>query len=1153
MAKILVCQNPLNTNDHLVFDYTGVYIDWLQEKYPYGFGRPHVTAVNFQKLNVEDYDRELSDKDLVVITILPALDPATWIAIGLTASQAGIAVAVTKIVIGAIISTAISYLANSIFGTSRLGTPDVPAPSPVYSLSIPRNQARLGQPIPVIYGNVIAVPDLATAPYSWFENNDQYVGLIFCLGQGYYDINSIRVVETPVEQFDSGIVQATVFPPNVHNNVFGTIYSQTGIFENIYTAPEVSSVELFVNTSMTNTGDSCSWQRTYTFVSGSNTIIVSLNLIGTCTTPPEQPSPVPDCLTVGSIITVSNSNNNNGNFTVVSISGDRTSFTVSPALNEEQNTTICTFRAQGAEYTEPWANIPSSVKIYFSGTIACLSRLDIGKTITLNYSYQNLTRIIETSTSGKLVSFYSPSLVEQGYIILEGADAINCSMIDFSGECTSWPELEVVKQATNVPTIKFPCQDPGEIIEGIDCGDKSFGPFIDCPPGKTTSTIYLDFIFPAGLYATTGDGDVIGWGYEVIISAHLIDDDGNYLGITDKAKHYGFKRQNYPTRETFGMNVTQGRHAICIERNKSPYDTENQEVDRGDPTIINRMNLVGLKAVLPGSGFPVYENTTLIAVKAKATSGLSDDALSRFTVDCFRKLPDFREDGEDEPLIADSSHVHAFCDIYRNEIYGARRPKSELDIDKLKELYLKTNCLGGFNAVFDTKITIWEALSLTLLPVFGYPITNGQILSAVLDEPKEISTHCFNESNILKESLQLSYKFDEVGAPDGVEVEYRNPLDFSQAYEIYPSDSVEPESINLFGCTNQEQAFNYAQRTWRQRLYRRQFIKFSTELEGYIPLLGDLISVEHKVIGDEPSCYVVGLVSPDDEFKVTIEGHKYQPLEYKITPEDQIINLNSRVNGVLSVTDISGARTNGITVSGFSTTDVVEISLPPGQTYIAWSPYGKPAYDSTPTLQRAYFYISADECSRICCQIGFEWAIIIAYIDGQRIDIWEGDCGPGGLGADYIAYLCAQYWPGYFTTTIVVEEGGGKGIKIARASGGVGSTISAYWTYWPDGTNSAFQYRSGSGTTVEGPPLPSGSLNHFYTLSGSADTTLEFHGTNGGLGDGGYYYNGYDAARAAFIPFTLTGATEYTFVIVDGLLTDNSGGLSIQLHVQSTE
>ncbi|NBX77500.1 MAG: phage tail protein, partial [Proteobacteria bacterium] len=49
------------------------------------------------------------------------------------------------------------------------------APSPTYSLQAQGNQARLGEPIPVVYGRHIVYPDFAATPYAEYVGNDQFL------------------------------------------------------------------------------------------------------------------------------------------------------------------------------------------------------------------------------------------------------------------------------------------------------------------------------------------------------------------------------------------------------------------------------------------------------------------------------------------------------------------------------------------------------------------------------------------------------------------------------------------------------------------------------------------------------------------------------------------------------------------------------------------------------------------------------------------------------------------------------------------------------------------------------------------------------------------------------------------------------------------
>ena len=62
-------------------------------------------------------------------------------------------------------------------------------PGSVYNGGTAANQARLGQPIPVIYGRHKIFPDYAAQPYVEYRDNDQYFHALFCVGQGLYSLH----------------------------------------------------------------------------------------------------------------------------------------------------------------------------------------------------------------------------------------------------------------------------------------------------------------------------------------------------------------------------------------------------------------------------------------------------------------------------------------------------------------------------------------------------------------------------------------------------------------------------------------------------------------------------------------------------------------------------------------------------------------------------------------------------------------------------------------------------------------------------------------------------------------------------------------------------------------------------------------------------
>lgn len=1026
MAKIFVCDNPLDPMEHKSFEYNGPYIDWLTKKYPDGFSGPHATALNLQKLNVEDYDTILKKDDVIILAIYPLGPPAFLVAwVGLAA-----ATTITTAVIGTVISFALNYIANSIFGGGQVKSginaqTQMASPSPVYSLSIPTNRARLGQPIPVIYGKVIAVPDLATSPYTWFENNDMYLGLLFCLGQGWHSVGEIRVAATPVDQLAPGTVTYRAFAPDQHNQFFGTIQGAMGWYENMYTSPEVADQELDQETGDNPGFGPCAWKINQNVPLPGCQVVRWVSVvdresgypvpISVCGTMPPAPPPVPECAAVGQYVTVTNTNNNNGRKLITAITRTTSTahVTVDPCFVDDTLGRV--INIDRALVADPFDDSSKDLSIKFTYEIPGLfTQDDVGKNIIVDGTEETEFGFEPHFTyTGRIKSIgvaYDPEILwRYEYVIIEWGE--------IAGIGEFWAKnltLQVYSDA-NQPTITFDCGDEPS-PNPPKCGEFGIGPFSAPGPDWVTDHLFLDIIFPNGLYAASSTGEFASATVTLEFTATPIDDLGNSVGDPIVRNDSFTRNTNTPQRFTIDWPIAVGRYSVCARRTSEKS---------GKTTDMSNVLWTGLKAVLDSKGHAVYGKTTIIAVKAKATNGLSQDALSRFSVSCTRKVPDFTTEAEN--LITTSSNAHAFADIYRNAWYGANRPKVEIDTDAIGTLYQRTNCLSYFNAIFDTRITVWEALSLSVAQVYAFPATNGATLSVVEDIPREVATHCFNESNIVKDSMTLSYKFNDANTPDGVEVEYRNSTDFAAEYSLFPSTSLMPESITLFGCTSESQAGEYAQRTWNQRSLRREFIKFTTELEGHLPLIGNLISVDYPLL-QEPTCFIVGSITPEDEFKVTIEGHKYIPAVYNSKPASIYVNINARSTGVVTLTDPATGYANGITITGYNPNQTLRLSLPSGKTFTAWSPYGKPDYD--PAL--------------------------------------------------------------------------------------------------PDG---------------------SGSKNHFYVLKGPSATSYDFFGTNGGLGISGAHYNGYEAARAAFAPVTVTGSSQYTFVLLDGLFTDNSGGLSILVEV----
>ncbi len=109
------------------------------------------------------------------------------------------------------------------------------------------NLARLGQPIPELFGFDNGWPDLGAQPYSLFADNDQYLHLLLVVGVGRYRIERVSVGDTSIESFSEAQVarcgpgQDTTAGPG---SGFATLAEQTLMDPRWTTSADVAQVEM---------------------------------------------------------------------------------------------------------------------------------------------------------------------------------------------------------------------------------------------------------------------------------------------------------------------------------------------------------------------------------------------------------------------------------------------------------------------------------------------------------------------------------------------------------------------------------------------------------------------------------------------------------------------------------------------------------------------------------------------------------------------------------------------------------------------------------------------------------------------------------------------------------------------------------------------
>ena len=263
-ASVIWLRNPFQIDAREVYPVTpgSTVQDWIESQGFAQFALPTVCIVNGTPLLRADWGvRQITAGDVIVFVALPQggggggggggknpLRTVLMIAVmvvanvygGALAGALGFSGSVATAVASAAIAIGGSVLVNALVPLPTANVPNNPAafaggvsPSPTYSLQAQGNYARLSQPIPVVYGRHLIYPDLAATPYAEYVGNEQYIHQLHVIGQGDYEIEAIRIEDTPMASFIE--IEAQVILPGGANTLFN---------HDVVSAPEVAGQEL---------------------------------------------------------------------------------------------------------------------------------------------------------------------------------------------------------------------------------------------------------------------------------------------------------------------------------------------------------------------------------------------------------------------------------------------------------------------------------------------------------------------------------------------------------------------------------------------------------------------------------------------------------------------------------------------------------------------------------------------------------------------------------------------------------------------------------------------------------------------------------------------------------------------------------------------
>ena len=366
------------------------------------------------------------------------------------------------------------------------------------------------------------------------------------------------------------------------------------------------------------------------------------------------------------------------------------------------------------------------------------------------------------------------------------------------------------------------------------------GPFAANPTATLAGNLGIDVIFPRGLYYANDAGGLDTRNIQWEVQARTIDDDGLPVGtwITLGTESTS-AATNTAQRRSFKYAVTPGRYEVQVRR----LDAKDTSSRAG-----HELRWGALRSYLDGT--PDFGNVTLLAVKMRATDNLSQRSSRMINCIVTRKLPIWDQATGWSAPTPTSSIAWAFADACQ-AAYGAKLADARIDLDALHALdQVWTGRGDEFNGIFDSSMTVWEALIRIARCGRAVPVLQGGVVRMFRDAPQTLPIAMFGPRNIVKGSFKIQYIMPGEETADAVTVAFFNARTWKPdevTAQLADSAAEKPAKVTLFGCTDEAQAQREGLYMAADNRYRRKLVSWSTELDGMIPTYGDLVAVTHDM------------------------------------------------------------------------------------------------------------------------------------------------------------------------------------------------------------------------------------------------------------------------------------------------------------------
>ncbi|WBU27597.1 host specificity factor TipJ family phage tail protein [Rhodopseudomonas palustris] len=370
------------------------------------------------------------------------------------------------------------------------------------------------------------------------------------------------------------------------------------------------------------------------------------------------------------------------------------------------------------------------------------------------------------------------------------------------------------------------------------------GGYVANPSGTQAMALAIDYVLPAGCFTVNSEDGGIGTAAVSLTAEYAAVNEAGAqisgfipLAFVEKS----FATQS-PIRDTVKVTVGPGRYMVRLRRNDAALSGTSGS---------NSVLWAGLRAFMVGDSSFADVSTVAIRIPANKTTQGS----YRFGVLATRKLPVWA--GSAFATQPTRNPFWAQLDMAVNATYGAELAESKIDYNAIIAQAAAADARGDtFDYRFATAVPVPEAFDKALTVARSRHFWLGDTVSVVRDEWRDVPTMLLTDREIVRDSMQISFKMLGDEDPDAVVIEYKDQDTWLPAQVQYPPDdelftATRAEPRRLDGIVNRAQAYREAAFYYLQSIYRRENVQIGTEYEGRAITFGSVVRVQ----SDLPMAY----------------------------------------------------------------------------------------------------------------------------------------------------------------------------------------------------------------------------------------------------------------------------------------------------------